>query len=108
MLLALLAKPVKLAVIVPAVKFPLASRATMAEAVLASVAVVAELLTFPAVEIVANLVSAMPAEALMSAFTMLPSAIFALVTAPSLIFAVVTALAAISGEAAVPVKSPAN
>ncbi len=69
MLLALLARPVTLAVIVPAVKFPLASRATMAEAVLAFVAVVAELLTFPAVAIVASLVSTIAADVLMSAFT---------------------------------------
>lgn len=93
---------------VPAVKSPLASRATRADAVFASVAVVAELLTFPAVAIVANFVSAMAAEALMSAFTRVPSAILSLVTAPLLIFEVVTALAAMLGEAAVPVKSPAN
>ena len=48
------ALPVKAAVIVPAVKFPLASRATIALAVFADVAVVAELLTFDAVEIVRN------------------------------------------------------
>ena len=80
----------------------------MAEAVFASVAVVAELLTFPAVAIVANLVSAIAADALMSAFTIVPSAIFADVTASLLILAVVTALAAMAGEAAVPVRSPAN
>ncbi len=108
MLLALLASPVKFAVIVPAVKSPFASRATMADAVLALVAVVAELLTFPEVAMVANLESAMAADALISAFTIVPSAILALVTAPSLILAVVTALAAMAGDAAVPVKSPAN
>ena len=107
-LLAFDAKPVKLAVIVPAAKSPLASRATIADAVFASVAVVAELLTFPDVEIVANFVSAIAADALMSALTIVPSAIFAEVTAASLILAVVTALAAMAGDAAVPVKSPAN
>jgi hypothetical protein len=70
-----LAVPVKAAVIVPAVKFPLASRATIALAVFADVAVVAELLTFDAVEIVASLVSTMPADALMSASTITPAAI---------------------------------
>ena len=50
--------PVKFAVIVPAVKLPLASRATIALAVLALAAVVAELLTLPAVLIVDSLVSA--------------------------------------------------
>jgi hypothetical protein len=69
------ALPVKAAVIVPAVKFPLASRATIALAVFALVAVVAELLTFDAVEIVASLVSTMPADALMSALTITPAAI---------------------------------
>ena len=63
--------PVRFAVIVPAVKLPLASRATIALAVFAEVAVVAELLTFEAVEIVASLVSTMAADALMSALTML-------------------------------------
>jgi hypothetical protein len=69
-------------VIVPAEKFPLASRATMALVVLALVAVVAEFETFPAVEIVASLVSAIPLASL------------ALVTAESKIFAVVTSLSA--------------
>ena len=108
MLLALLAKPVKLAVIVPAVKLPLASRATMADAVLASVAVVAELFTLPAVAMVANLVSTMAADGLISAFTIVLSAIFAEVTAALIIFAVVMAFAAIVGAPAVPLKSPAN
>ncbi len=80
----------------------------MADAVLASVAVVAELLTFPAVEIVANLVSAIAAVGLISAFTIVLSAIFADVTAELMILVVVIALAATSGAAAVPVKSPAN
>jgi hypothetical protein len=66
------AVPVKLAVMVPAVKLPLPSRATMALAVFALVAVVAELLTLPAVAIVASLVSTMAAEAFMSALTMVP------------------------------------
>ena len=65
-----LAVPVKLAVIVPAEKFPLASRATMALAVLAFVAVVAELATFPVVLICASFVSTMAALAEMSALTM--------------------------------------
>ncbi len=111
MLLALLAKPVKLAVIVPAAKSPLASRVTIADAVLASVAVVAELLTFPAVEIVANLVSAIAADELMSVFTMVPSAILAEVTAPLIILTVVIASSEITGAAAlelVPAKSPPN
>ena len=43
---AVLALPVKAAVIVPALKLPLASRATIAETVLAFVAVVALLETF--------------------------------------------------------------
>jgi len=66
-----LALPVKFAVIVPALKSPDPSRATIADAVFALSAVVAELLTFDAVEIVASLVSAMAALALMSALTML-------------------------------------
>ena len=63
--------PVSAAEIVPALKLPDASRATIADAVFASVAVVAELLTFDAVEIVASFVSTMAADALMSALTML-------------------------------------
>ena len=55
---AVLALPDRAAVIVPALKLPLEFRATIAEAVLASVAVVAELATFPPVEIVARLESA--------------------------------------------------
>ena len=62
--------PVKFAVIVPAEKLPDASRATIAFAVLALVAVVAELATLPAVEIVANFVSTIAADADTSAFTM--------------------------------------
>ena len=53
-----LALPVKLAVIVPALKLPLASRATIAFTVFAFVAVVAELLTLLAVLIVDKFVSA--------------------------------------------------
>ena len=53
--------PNNVAVMLLAVKFPLASRATMALAVLALVAVVALLETLPAVLMVANLVSAMAA-----------------------------------------------
>src|SRR6266852_5015574 len=55
------AAPVKLAVIVPAEKLPDPSRDTMAFAVFALVAVVAELATFPAVLIVASFVSTIPA-----------------------------------------------
>jgi hypothetical protein len=60
------------AVMVPAVKLPEASRATMALAVFALVAVVAELATLPAVLMVSSLVSAIAALALMSALTMAP------------------------------------
>lgn len=52
---AVLALPVKAAVMMLAMKLPLASLATMALAVLALVAVVAELDTLPAVLIVANI-----------------------------------------------------
>ena len=63
--------PVMSAVIVLAVKLPLPSRATIALAVFAEVAVVALFETFDAVEIVASLVSTIAADALMSALTML-------------------------------------
>jgi len=66
---AVVALPLKLAVIVPAEKFPEESRATIAFAVLALVAVVAELATLPTVEIVANLVSTIAAAGSTSAFT---------------------------------------
>lgn len=111
MFVALLAKPVRLAVMFPAAKSPLASRVTIAEAVFASVAVVAELLTFPDVAMVANFVSAIAADALMSAFTMVPFAIFEEVTASLMIFTVVIASSEIIGAAAlelVPAKSPPN
>jgi hypothetical protein len=55
--------PTRLAVIVPAEKFPDASRETIALAVFALAAVVALLDTFPGVEMVANLVSAIAAVA---------------------------------------------
>src|SRR5204863_190066 len=58
---AVVALPVKFAVIVPAEKLPDASRATIALAVFALIAVVAELATFPAVLIVANFVSTIAA-----------------------------------------------
>jgi hypothetical protein len=48
------AAPTSVAVTVPAEKFPDASRATIADAVFASVAVVAEFATFPAAVIVAR------------------------------------------------------
>jgi hypothetical protein len=79
---AALAVPVKSAVIVPAVKLPEASRATIADAVLADAAVVAELDTLEAVEIVANLVSAIAALALISALRIVPSRIIVLSTVP--------------------------
>ena len=69
---AVLALPDKAAVTVPAVKLPLPSRATIALAVLELVAVVALLLTLPAVLIVSSLVSAIAAAEAMSALTMLP------------------------------------
>jgi len=71
---AVAALPVRFAVMVPAEKLPDASRATIADAVLADAAVVAELLTFRAVEIVSSLVSAIAALALMSALTITPAA----------------------------------
>ena len=86
----------EVAVIVPAEKFPEASRVTIALAVLALVAVVAELDTLPAVEIVASFVSAIAAAELMSALTM-ESPVIALamvIFAPPL------------KEVAVPVTSP--
>jgi len=61
--------PTKLAVIVPAEKLPDASRAIIALAVFALVAVVAEFATLPAVEIVANLLSVIAADELISLFT---------------------------------------
>ena len=71
-LFAVLAVPDKVPVITPAVKLPLASLATIAFAVLALVAVVAVLLTFPELVIVANLLSAIAADELISASTILP------------------------------------
>ena len=53
--LAVLALPFSAAVTVPAEKLPLASLATVALAVFASVALVAELATFPDVDIVASI-----------------------------------------------------
>ena len=76
------------AVIVPALKFPDPSLNTIVFAVLEAVAVVAELDTFPAVAIVANLVSSISAV----------SDILLLSIAP----------AATNGLKAVPDKSPAN
>src|SRR5690606_6923480 len=63
------ALPVKLATIVPALKLPEPSRNTIVFGVFKLVAVVAELDTLPAVEIVANLVSTIAAAGLTSAFT---------------------------------------
>ena len=67
--------PLNEPVIVPAVKLPEASLATIADAVFALVAVVAELLTFKAVAMVSSFVSAMAADAFMSALTITPLAI---------------------------------
>ena len=63
-------------------KLPEASRATIDEAVFASVAVVAELETLLAVEIVASLLSAIAAEELMSTLSIVPSRIIPDVTVP--------------------------
>ena len=63
--------PVSAAEIVPALKLPDASRATIADAVFRLVAVVAEFETLDALEIVASFVSTIAALALMSALTML-------------------------------------
>ena len=68
-MVAVVALPLKFAVIVPAEKLPDASRETIAFAVLALAAVVAEFATLPAVEIVANLVSTIAAAASISALT---------------------------------------
>ena len=87
--------PLKLAVIVPAAKLPEASRATIALVVLATVAVVALLLTLPALLIVASLLSAIVALVAISASTIVALAIAADVTASFAILPVVTALAAI-------------
>lgn len=62
--------PVMLAVIVPAEKLPLPSRATMALGVFVLAAVVAELETLPGVAMVASLVSTMAAPAAISELTM--------------------------------------
>ena len=82
-------------VALPAMKLPDASRATIAETVFASVAVVAELDTFPAVEIVASFVSTIAAAELMSALTILSLAIWtipveSIVTSPETVVAVGT------------------
>jgi hypothetical protein len=66
---AVVALPLKLAVIVPAEKLPDESRATMSFAVFALVAVVAEFATLPAVLMVANLLSAIAAAGSISALT---------------------------------------
>ena len=61
--------PIKFAVIVPAEKFPDASRATMAFDVLRLVADVAEFATFPAVVMVASFESIIPAAGAISLLT---------------------------------------
>ena len=117
-LVAVDALPVIAALMFLALKSPLASRATIVDTVFASVAVVAELLTFPAVVIVANLVSAIDAEVEISALTISPFTILLLVMelsaksavtmVSSAIFVLVIAPVAMDGEAAFPVRSPAN
>jgi len=91
---AVAALPVSAAETVPAEKLPDASRATIADAVFALAAVVAELLTLSAVAIVSSLVSTIAALALMSAFTITPAAIEValptLVTSPVKLAFVVT------------------
>lgn len=88
------------AVIVPALKLPVASLKTIVLGVFVAVAVVAELATFPAVLIVANLASEIAAVELISASEIVPSAIFAEVTA---LFEIVVAF-----EFADAVTSPVN
>src|SRR5579863_10017000 len=68
-LVAVAALPFKLAVMVPAEKLPDASRNTIVLGLLLLVAVVAEFATLPAVEIVANFVSTIPAAGAISAST---------------------------------------
>ena len=95
--------PVNAAVTVPALKLPDASRATIADVVLALVAVVALFDTFPAVAMVANFVSEIAADALISASTITPAAIAVAlptdVTSPVRLALVVTV-------AALPVHEP--
>jgi hypothetical protein len=93
------------AVIVPALKFPEASLATIALLVLALVAVVALLDTLPAVEIVASLVSTIPADALISALTIAPVAIA--VAVPVEVISPVR-LGILVVDVAVPVSEPKN
>ena len=95
-LVAELAFPLKLAVIVPAEKLPFVSRETMELIVLVEAAVVAEFDTFPNVAIVASLVSTIAAAELMSALTIEPAAI----AVGMMIFAEP------SKDCAVPVTSP--
>jgi hypothetical protein len=99
------ALPVSAAVIVPAVKFPEASRATIALAVFDEVAVVAEFETLSAVEIVASFVSAIAAEALISPLTIVPSRIIVLVTVP--VSPVVTTVPVVAGNVIVTVPAMA-
>jgi hypothetical protein len=93
---AVVAFPLNAAVIVPAVKLPLASLATIALAVFAFVAVVAVLDTLPVVDIVASFVSAIAAAEFISAFTIESAVIAADI--------VISALPL--NEVAVPVTSP--
>ena len=99
------AVPVNDAVIVPALKLPEASLATIVDTVLAFVAVVALLETLRAVDIVANLVSTIPALALISALTITPAAID--VTELTDVISPVR-LGILVVEVAVPVNAPTN
>jgi hypothetical protein len=99
------AVPVKLAVIVPALKLPEPSLATIADAVFALVAVVALLETLSAVAIVANLVSTIPADALISASTITPAAMD--VTVLTDVISPVK-LGILVVDDAVPVRAPIN
>ena len=76
-LVAVEALPVSVAVIVPAEKWPEPSLATIVDPAFAFVAVVAELLTFPTVAIVASFVSAIAALAFTSSLTIAPEVIAA-------------------------------
>jgi hypothetical protein len=67
---AVVAFPLSAAVIVPALKFPEASLVTIAFAVLVLLAVVAELLTFPDVDMVESFVSAIEPDSI--AFVTVP------------------------------------
>ena len=94
--------PVKLVpVIAPALKFPLLSLNTIVLGVFEAVADVAELLTLPAVAMVASLVSAMAADPEISISAIVPSFILAEVIASAVMIGA-------AADEPVPAKSPAN